>query len=46
MPDCFILCGKLPLKIKPGINLFFAEVLAMLSNLPFVLINILPGLTH
>jgi len=34
--------GWLALKIKPGINLFFAEVLAMLSNLPFVLINILP----
>ncbi len=34
--------GWLVLKIKPGINLFFSEILAMLSNLPFILINILP----
>ena len=34
--------GWLALKVKPGINLFFTEVLAMLSNLPFILINILP----
>ena len=34
--------GWLALKIKPGINLFFTEVLAMFSNLPFILINILP----
>ena len=34
--------GWLVLKLKPGINLFFAEILAMLSNLPFILINILP----
>ena len=34
--------GYLVLKFKPGINLFFAEMLAMISNLPFVLVNILP----
>ncbi len=34
--------GYLVLKFKPGINLFFAEILAMISNLPFILVNILP----
>ena len=37
-----VIGGWLVLKLKPGINLFFAEILAMLSNLPFILINILP----